>query len=174
MRPPRAPLLMRDRYEGVDSDDETDSDSAYEAGAESDEENQPQIVDDMGRTWLRRRTTFLISRGVRLGLGRRSGRGSLGSGGQGARSYPPSRSPRPQRLHLHPLPRPRKPMSRISARPNPEEIDIDIEAAMDQELRAALSSSSTNPDDDDDDYDYDYDGEVDEDGLPLNLDGGLH
>ncbi|VDB89962.1 unnamed protein product [Peniophora sp. CBMAI 1063] len=47
-RQPRAPILMRDRYEGVDSDDETDSDSADDAGAESDAENQPQIVDDMG------------------------------------------------------------------------------------------------------------------------------
>ncbi|VDB85859.1 unnamed protein product [Peniophora sp. CBMAI 1063] len=38
---------MRDHYEGVESDDETDSDSAGEGGAESDEEDQPQVVGDV-------------------------------------------------------------------------------------------------------------------------------
>ncbi|EJD55386.1 SGT1-domain-containing protein [Auricularia subglabra TFB-10046 SS5] len=56
-KPPRAPLLPRDRYDGVDSDDETDDEEVQEGAAladaenageyEDDEEDRPQLVGDV-------------------------------------------------------------------------------------------------------------------------------
>ncbi|KZT06347.1 uncharacterized protein LAESUDRAFT_679939 [Laetiporus sulphureus 93-53] len=45
-RPIRPPILPRDKYEGVDSDDETDGESGGE-GDEEDEEDKPQVVGDV-------------------------------------------------------------------------------------------------------------------------------
>lgn len=44
-RPIRPPILPRDRYDGVDSDDETDEEDA--AGDEEDEEDHPQVVGEV-------------------------------------------------------------------------------------------------------------------------------
>ncbi|KAI0322311.1 SGT1-domain-containing protein [Amylostereum chailletii] len=44
-KPIRAPILMRDTYEGVDSDDETDEED--EPGDEEDEEDRPQVIGDV-------------------------------------------------------------------------------------------------------------------------------
>ncbi|ETW87564.1 hypothetical protein HETIRDRAFT_469700 [Heterobasidion irregulare TC 32-1] len=43
-KPVRAPILMRDRYEGVDSDDETDEEDEID---EEEEEDQPQVVGEI-------------------------------------------------------------------------------------------------------------------------------
>ncbi|KAI4520500.1 SGT1-domain-containing protein [Schizophyllum commune Loenen D] len=45
-RTPRPPIIMRNTYEGVDSDDETDSDEDMRPDSE-DEEDQPQVVGDV-------------------------------------------------------------------------------------------------------------------------------
>ncbi|TRM60141.1 SGT1 protein-domain-containing protein [Schizophyllum amplum] len=45
-RAPRAPIIMRNKYEGVDSDDETDSDEDMQPDSE-DEEDKPQVVGDV-------------------------------------------------------------------------------------------------------------------------------
>ncbi|KAH7927363.1 SGT1-domain-containing protein [Leucogyrophana mollusca] len=45
-RPIRAPILPRDKYEGVDSDDETDEEDAVDEDDES-EEDRPQVVGDI-------------------------------------------------------------------------------------------------------------------------------
>ena len=45
-RAPRPPIIMRNTYEGVDSDDETDSDEDMHPDSE-DEEDQPQVVGDV-------------------------------------------------------------------------------------------------------------------------------
>ncbi|KAL1738670.1 SGT1 protein-domain-containing protein, partial [Schizophyllum fasciatum] len=45
-RPPRPPVIMRNTYEGVDSDDESDSDEDVRPDSE-DEEDQPQVVGDV-------------------------------------------------------------------------------------------------------------------------------
>lgn len=42
-RPIRPPIILRDKYDGVDSDDETDD----EGGGDEEEEDQPQIVGDI-------------------------------------------------------------------------------------------------------------------------------
>ncbi|VDB85844.1 unnamed protein product [Peniophora sp. CBMAI 1063] len=280
-RQPRAPILMRDRYEGVDSDDETDASSADEAGAESDAENQPQIVDDMGDVEVdmaEEEDEFLdFARGA-LGIGEeewagivreRRARGAFvpahstakktSSSTSAGTSANATKANEPQLRAPKPGPRPNanpnldsfeavmqameSELARSRAAKEPfrapksaagvtkgkakaredigkgkgketledaaaalqasvadqlnatmkagaasvksqfstaahtdadedEEMDIDIEAAMDRELRAALASSTNNPDDSADD-DGDYDGEVDEDGLPLNMEGGL-
>jgi hypothetical protein len=44
-KPIRAPIIPRDRYDGVDSDDETDSEN--EAEEDDEEEDQPQVVGDV-------------------------------------------------------------------------------------------------------------------------------
>jgi hypothetical protein len=44
-KPIRAPIFPRDRYDGVDSDDDTDSDDGHEGDEE--EDDQPQIVGDI-------------------------------------------------------------------------------------------------------------------------------
>ena len=46
MKPIRLPILPRDKYDGVDSDDETDEEDGPEADDES-EEDQPQIVGEV-------------------------------------------------------------------------------------------------------------------------------
>lgn len=46
MRPIRQPILPRDRYDGVDSDDESDEEDGPEKDDESDED-QPQVVGDV-------------------------------------------------------------------------------------------------------------------------------
>ncbi len=45
-RPMRRPILTRDKFDGVDSDDETDSEEERGEGGESDED-QPQVVGDV-------------------------------------------------------------------------------------------------------------------------------
>lgn len=46
MKPIRQPILPRDKYDGVDSDDETDDEDGPEADDES-EEDQPQVVGEV-------------------------------------------------------------------------------------------------------------------------------
>lgn len=49
-RPVRAPLLSRDRYDGVDSDDESSSSDPLAGGDEDEyesEEDRPQVVDEV-------------------------------------------------------------------------------------------------------------------------------
>lgn len=46
MKPIRQPILPRDKYDGVDSDDETDEEDAPEPDDES-EEDQPQVVGEV-------------------------------------------------------------------------------------------------------------------------------
>jgi hypothetical protein len=45
-RPIRRPILTRDKYDGVDSDDETDDEDAIDQDDES-EEDQPQVVGEV-------------------------------------------------------------------------------------------------------------------------------
>lgn len=46
MRPIRQPILPRDKYDGVDSDDESDEEEGPEKDDESDED-QPQVIGDI-------------------------------------------------------------------------------------------------------------------------------
>lgn len=46
-RPSRAPLLLRDKYEGVDSDDDTDTDADEFDGPVDEDEEQPELVGEV-------------------------------------------------------------------------------------------------------------------------------
>ncbi|KZV68670.1 SGT1-domain-containing protein [Peniophora sp. CONT] len=221
-RPVRGPILMRDRYEGVDSDDETDEEEEDEAGAESDEENQPQVVGDVEVDMGEEEDDFLEFSRQALGIddqqwkdiiSERKARGAFvpthvvtdskakTSGGKKDAKEPQLRTPAPgprpnanpnldsfeavmqametelarSRAAKEPFKAPNpNPKPASSSNPAPpdakgkgkavaEDDDMDIEAAMEEELRAALGKED----------DLDDDVEVDEDGLPINGEGGL-
>lgn len=66
-RPIRAPILPRDRYEGVDSDDETDEE--YDAAEdEEDEEDKPQVVGEIEIDMAQEQDEFLEFARQALGM----------------------------------------------------------------------------------------------------------
>lgn len=46
-RPIRPPILLRDKYEGVDSDDETDEEEDLADGEDDEDDERPQVVGDI-------------------------------------------------------------------------------------------------------------------------------
>ncbi|KAH8993994.1 SGT1-domain-containing protein [Lactarius akahatsu] len=147
-KPSRAPLLSRDRYEGVDSDDDTDE---SDEPADEDEDEQPELVGEVEVDMAEEEEEFLEFSRQALGISDEHWRQILQER-RDRGAYVPTHTATAESQHLFreartpdaPESRPRRPKAATAGNPHLDSFEA-VMQAMDKELARSKNASAGPP-----------------------------
>ncbi|KAH9083714.1 SGT1-domain-containing protein [Lactarius deliciosus] len=147
-KPSRAPLLSRDRYEGVDSDDDTDE---SDEPADEDEDEQPELVGEVEVDMAEEEEEFLEFSRQALGISDEHWQQILQER-RDRGAYVPTHTASAESQHLFreartsdaPESRPRRPKAAAAGNPNLDSFEA-VMQAMDEELARSKNPSGGPP-----------------------------